>query len=578
MNGVDNKIVNYRIFYGINIKGTVKIVELRPYQQNALDAVAKEYEANIRRMMIVSATGTGKTVLFGHIPRQFRQILPGQMLVVSHTEELVKQNAEKMLEVNPGLKVGIEMAGHYANPDSDIISASVATLGRKGTERVNRFNWEHIDKVIVDEAHHSVTEAYGRVFETSGVLRPDSDKFLLGVTATAQRPDGRALSDIYERVAFVYSLRQAIKDKWLVPIRGFRVTTDTNISGVECYNGDFSLSKLSAAVDTPARNRKVVDSWKGLAGTRKTVAFCTDVDHAKHLAAEFNEAGISAAAIWGDDPDREEKLRRHKQGEFQVLCNCAVLVEGYDDPNIACVVLARPTKSPVLFAQMVGRGTRLASGKHDLIVIDVVDSTIGNSLITLPTLMGLSNLLDVKGQDIVKVVEEIEAVQEEHPSINLATLDDIDKLNSIVSSIDMFEVRFPKEVESNSALIWFRAINGGYKIHIPKDGMDKAGFMHIQENQLGQWDIEGHIKGVDLKAVRPTMEEAFKASDEQIRKRIDKVRLQYILREATWHSKPVTSGQKKMLERLFPWKHFPYAQMTSGMASKIINERLNRKK
>lgn len=549
----------------------------RPYQDAAIAADITEYDKGIRRMMNVMATGTGKTIVFSRLYEELKSRLPGQMMVVAHTEELVKQNAKKMQEVNPTVKVGIEMAGEYADVNADIISASVATVGRANTERVKRFNWDRIDKIVIDEAHHSVTDAYGRVFELAGSLRTDTDKFLLGTTATTQRPDGKALSDIYERIAFVYSLREAIKEKWLVPVRGFRVTTHASLDAVESYNGDFSVSKLSAAVDTDARNRQVVDSWKSLAADRKTVVFCADVEHAKHLAREFQNAGVSAAAIWGDDPEREEKLRRHQNGEFQVLCNCAVLVEGYDDPSISCVVLARPTKSPVLFAQMVGRGTRLASGKTDLVVIDVVDSTISNSLVTLPTLMGLSNILDVQGRDIVEVVEEIEKVQEEHPSINLSTLDDISKLSSIVDSIDMFEVRFPKEVEANSDFIWFKAADGGYRINIPKDGPEKAGYLRIQENMLGQWAITGQIKEIDLAATRPTMEEAFRASDEQIRKRLGKMRLSYLLREATWHSKPVTRGQRTMLERLFPWKQFPYEQMTSGTASKIINERLNRK-
>lgn len=550
----------------------------RPYQEQAIEADITEYDKGVRRMMNVMATGTGKTHVFSRLYEALKSRLPGQMMVVAHTEELVKQNAKRIAELNPGAKVGTEMAGAYCDPNSDIISASVATVGRAGTERVKRFNWDRIDKVVVDEAHHSVTDAYGRVFELAGVMRTGTDKFLLGTTATTERPDGKALSDIYERVAFVYSLRQAITDKWLVPIRGYRVTTTSKLDEVESYNGDFSLSKLSAAVDTDARNRQVVDSWKQLALGRKTVVFAVDVDHAKRLANRFNESGVPAAAIWGDDPERESKLERHRNGEFQVIVNCAVLVEGYDDPSISCVLLARPTKSPILFAQMVGRGTRLAHGKSDLVVIDIVDSTIGNSLVTLPTLMGLSNILDVKGRDILGVVEEMEAVQLLHPSLDLTKLDDIETLQSVVSSIDMFEVRFPAEVESNSDFIWFKAANGGYRINIPKDGPEKSGFLRIQENLLGQWAITGQIKEVDLAATRPTMEEAFRASDEQIRKRLGKMRLSYLLREATWHSKPVTSGQKKMLERLFPWKTFPYPQMTSGMASKIINERLNKSK
>jgi ATP-dependent helicase IRC3 len=575
----------------------------RPYQSDAIEADIAAYDAGVRRMMNVMATGTGKTVVFAKLFEKLKSRLPGQMMVVAHTEELVNQNQTKITEVNPTLKVGKEMAGTYADIDSDIISASVATLGRANSDRAKRFNWDRIDKVIIDEAHHSVTDAYGRVLSLSGSLSQGTDKFLLGVTATSQRPDGRALSDIYEKVAFVYSLRQAIADKWLVPIRGYRVTTDTSLDEVERSGGDYRVSALSSAVDTPSRNRRIVTAWKTLAASRRTMAFTADIEHAKHLAEAFREAGITAEYIYGDDPERAEKIDRHRRGITTVLCNCSVLVEGYDDPEISCVVLARPTTSSILLSQMVGRGTRLdprvawdraqeARGvvyqnavswdikgpiKEDLIVIDVVDATVSASLVTFPTLMGLSNLIDLKGRGLLEVVEEIEAAQEAHPSIDFATINDANDIASVIQAINMFEVRFPEEVEKNSELIWFKAIGGGYKISIPKDGPERAGYLHIYENQLGQWVIEGRIKDADLLGTRGTIEEAFKCGDEQIRKRLGTMRLSYLLREATWHGKPVSPGQIKMLERLFPKRLFPIAQMTMGMASKVIAERLNRK-
>lgn len=551
--------------------------EERPYQSEAIAADIKEYDAGVRRMMNVMATGVGKTITFAKIKEHFKSRLPGQMMVLAHTDELVSQNLEKIQNENPTLKVEKEMSGAYADVSSDIISASVATVGRAGTKRIERFNWDAIDKIVIDEAHHSTGDAYGRVLAAAGSLRPDTHKLLLGVTATSQRPDGKSLADIFEKVAYVYTLRQAIADKWLVPIRGYRVATDTSLDDVSIHNGDFAKGELVTTVNTVARNRRVVEAWIRLGEERKTVAFTLDIDHATCLAKEFVARGISAEAVWGDDPDREAKLKRHQNGETRVLVNCSVVVEGYDDPTIACVILAGPTKSGLRYTQMVGRGTRLAEGKVDLIVIDMVDATQHNTLITLPTLMGLSNVLDLKGADLLWVVEQIEALQAENPTIDFNKMTSVDELKTIVQTVNMFEVRFPKEVEENSSLTWYRAIDGGYKILIPKDGPEPAGFLRLWENQLGQWDIQGRIKDVNLAAVRPTMEEAFKASDEQIRKRLGTMRLSYLLREATWHGKPVTAGQKKMLERMFPWKQFNYSMMNSGQASKLISERLAKK-
>src|SRR5271166_5718232 len=549
----------------------------RFYQTEALNSLVTDYDKGFRRVMLNMATGTGKTVAFAKLFEKFRSRLPGQMMVLAHTEELVEQNRDKMQSVNPTLKVGKEMAGEYADPNSDIVSASVATVGRMGSKRLAAFS--QIDKLVVDEAHHSTADAYGRVFAATGVLAQSSDKLLLGVTATSQRPDGKALSEIYERISYVYSMRQAIKDGWLVPVRGYRVSTDTSLADVGKTNGDFVKSELVRSVNTPGRNRQIVAAWLKLGENRKTVAFTVDIDHARHLCESFCDEGVKAEYVYGEDPDRAEKLKRHQNGETQVLCNCSVLTEGYDDPDITCIVLCRPTASGVLYVQMVGRGTRLspATDKQNLIVIDVVDASIGHSLMTLPTLMGLQNILDLKGRDMVEVAEEIEALQEEHPGIDWTTLKDVDELKTLVQQIDMFEIRFPKEVEENSELIWFRAVDGGYKMLVPKDGPEKAGFMHVFENQLGQWECVGRIKDVSLRGIRPTLEEAFKAADEQIRKRLSKMALSFVLRQATWHGKKVTAGQIKMLTRLFPHRVFPFDQMTSGMASKIICERLNRK-
>ena len=548
--------------------------ENRYYQTEAKTSTVGEYDRGNRRVLLQMATGSGKTVVFADLMETFKSRLSGQMWVLAHTEELVKQNLKKLEQANPSLKVGMEMAGQYADPDCDIISACVKTTGRQGTKRNDRFDWTKVDKLVIDEAHHSVGDDYARVIDLVGINAPDSNKLLVGVTATAQRPDGRALSEIYDKVAYVYPLRQAIEDGFLVRIRGFRVSTDTSLDDVSVSSGDFSRTQLAATVNTESRNYQVVEHWKKLAGGRQTICFTVDIEHAKAMADEFKKAGVAAEAVWGEDPDRAEKIERHQNGQTKVLCNCNVLVEGYDDPSVSCVLLARPTASPVTYNQMVGRGTRLFEGKKDLVVIDFVDASSKNSLITLPTLLGLQSTLDLKGKDVVEAAEEMEAAQADHPGFDFSKVTDITKLKTLVEQIDMFEIRFPKEVEENSALTWFRAIDGGYKMLVPKDGPEPAGFMRIYEDHLGTWTIVGKIKGVNLQATRPSMEEAFKATDEQLRKRLSKMAFSYIQRQATWHNKPVTPGQKQMLKRLFPKKDFPFETMTSGTASKIISERL----
>jgi superfamily II DNA or RNA helicase len=552
-------------------------MELRPYQQSAIDAVLSAYDAGMRRMLLVSATGTGKTVIFSELYKQMQSRLSGQMLVLAHTEELIEQNRATLQINNPNTVVGVEMAGRYSEPDAPIISASVQTLGRKDTNRVNRFAWDNIDKVIVDEAHHATATAYRRVFDCAGILDSGSRKLLLGTTATPARSDEVSLADIFEKVVYVYPIRQAIHDKWLVDIRGYRVRTDTSLAGVSKSGGDYAAGELSERVDTPIRNGRVVDAWKSHGENRKTVVFCADINHARDMASAFRDSGYNAEAVWGDDPERVAKLQRHVRGITTILCNCSVLTEGYNDPEVACVVVARPTQSNLLFTQMIGRGTRLAPNKKDLVVIDVVDGTTAHSLVTLPTLMGLPNTLDIKGRPLTEAAAFIEELQAKNPAVDFAKCEDIDDAKLLVEKVDMFSIKFPPEVENSSELTWYKAATGGYKMLIPKEGTGKTGSVHIYENALGIWELDGTIKDESFHGTRPSFEEAIKVADEQVRKRVNTQTLSCVKREALWHSKKVSGGQIAMLKRLFPHRDFDFNLMNSGQASRLISERLTRR-
>jgi hypothetical protein len=331
------------------------------------------------------------------------------------------------------------------------------------------------------------------------------------------------------------------------------------------------------------------------------MAFTVDIAHAQALAESFRERGVKAEATWGEDPDRDLKKAALHYGGIQVLCNCNLYVEGYDDWRISCIILARPTESDVLYTQMVGRVTRLdpRTGnlktfstpygnsvsyepgmgpiKTDGIVFDVTDNSSKHSLLTLPTLMGLSKDLDLKGKSLLGVTKLLEKLQEDNPNVDFTKLTDADGASVLIQQVDLFTVRFPKEVEENSELLWFRAIDGGFKMRIPKE-LGKPGWIRIFENAIGKWDVVGQINEDDFHGTRPTMEETFKVADEQIRKRVHKMTLTKILRTAAWHGNPVSKGQKSMLEKMFPWKKFNYSLMNQGDASKMISEKIARRK
>lgn len=296
----------------------------------------------------------------------------------------------------------------------------------------------------------------------------------------------------------------------------------------------------------------------------------------------FQHYGIKAEALWGDDPDREDKLRRHRNGEITVLFNCDVLTEGYDDWQIGCVILAGPTKSPVKFAQRVGRGTRLQDGignlkqvetsclksiKTDCIILDVVDSSSRNSLVTLPTLMGMSAKLDLRGKGIVFAVKELKEKAKQFPHVDFSELDDISKIDTHIENVNLFDVKFSPEVETNSKLSWYSGPTGGFVLLLPEK--DK---LTICQNLLDKWEIVGNIKGKKLRGERATIEEAFAAADDVVYTYCPDA-LKILKREETWHNAPATPGQLMLLRKFFKGKAIPL-DLTKGKASKLISSYL----
>jgi len=331
--------------------------------------------------------------------------------------------------------------------------------------------------------------------------------------------------------------------------------------------GDFQTGDLSDTVNTPARNQIVVKAWKEKAIDRQTVVFTVDIKHAQDMAAMFVQYGVKAAAVWGDDPDRAQKLVQHKAKEITVLCNCGVLTEGYDDWRIGCITLARPTKSSTLYMQMVGRGTRLQDGtgnllealaagmaleKTDCIVIDVCDASSRHSLQTVPTLMGLDENLDLKGESALKSAKAIEKAQEENPHIDLRGLRDITQLKTYIEKVNLFDVTFPEEVQSNSQLSWNTTADGGYTLLLPNHER-----VYIKQNILDTWDITALINGQKYRGVRDTFEEAIKAGDKLIETKAAN-NLKILRRFEAWHVDSASQPQKGLLRKLYKGMTFPF--------------------
>lgn len=382
-------------------------MELRPYQREAVLAARTAWGEGTKSVLWSMATGTGKTVTFSaEISRTLQN--GERALVIAHRDELLEQAQATIVRCCPWARrmVHIVAAGKTEHR-SPCVVGSVASLCRP--RRLERYGPEHFGLVVVDEAHHAVAKSYRTILDRF----PNARK--LGVTATPDRADGLALGEVFDRIVFAYGLRDAIEDRYLVDIRQFAIRTGANLDGVGAHSGDLAVGALEDAVNTPERNRLVVESWLEHARHRPTIAFTCDVKHAHDLAQAYKDFGIRAEPVWGamGSKNRKAALERLKTGRTQVSCNCALLTEGFDEPSVSCIQMARPTKSKSLYMQCIGRGTRLhpASGKTDLLVLDYVDASLRHTLVSAPTLLGLP-AEDMEGKSSRETRDELRSKSE----------------------------------------------------------------------------------------------------------------------------------------------------------------------
>ncbi|KAJ2701408.1 DEAD DEAH box helicase [Coemansia sp. IMI 203386] len=377
---------------------------LRPYQSECIDKCLQSLEQGIRRQAVSLPVGSGKTVIFSNLIRRIPPPSPiaSKVLVLAHREELLVQAATQIQRASPDLIVDIDQGRRVANPAADVIVASVPTLGRSHSDRLLKYDPMRFKCLIIDEAHHAAAESYSKIIEH---FDRTGDLVVWGCSATLHRYDGLKLTKAFDKIVYQKHFIQMIKDKWLCGMRIVTVKTCSTIDRVRKLNGDFATSSLSTAVNNDERNLAVIKAYDKYARKRSsTLVFAVDVKHAVSLRDEFRAFGIHAEAVLGKTSiaERERILADFRNRKLPVLVNCGILTEGTDIPNIDCVMMARPTRSPVLFQQMIGRGMRLSPGKTDCLVVDFVDSFGGELVqITVPTLMGLDPALALSETDIV---------------------------------------------------------------------------------------------------------------------------------------------------------------------------------
>lgn len=334
-------------------------MELRPYQQEARKAVFEQWNNGAKKTLLVLPTGCGKTIVFAKVTEDC--VRNGdRILILAHRGELLEQAADKIAK-STGLQCAVEKAGNSCLGSwFRITVGSVQTLMRE--KRLNQFSPDYFNTIIIDEAHHCLSDSYQRV------LQHFPDAKVLGVTATPDRGDMCNMGEFFESLAYEYTLPMAIKEGYLSPIKALTVPLKLDLSGVSIQSGDFRAGDLGCALEPYLY--QIADEMLKHCADRKTVVFLPLVATSRKFCQILNEKGFRAAEVNGESSNRAEILKDFNQDRYNVLCNSMLLTEGWDCPTVNCVIVLRPTKIRSLYSQMVGRGTRLAPGKTELLLLD----------------------------------------------------------------------------------------------------------------------------------------------------------------------------------------------------------------
>lgn len=566
-------------------------MKLRPYQQEAIEAIESNFQNGINKQVIVLATGLGKTVIFSHLIAK-RHVKSGKKaLILAHREELLSQAKDKLFKIAPELNVQIEMAEQYSFNSADVVVASVATIGRSGSSRIKKFNPEEFDTIVIDEAHHASASTYKNVLSHFGLLKDpgkrefgttqdykkttntnwNKDCLLLGVTATPSRNDNEGIDQIFDEVVYNYGIVPGVQNGWLSRIRAFRVDTTTSLDEVHTLAGDFNQGELGDTINNPERNNLIVKTYLEQYKDKQALVFAIDVAHATALGIAFTSKGIAADTIDGKTPKdtRAKILENFHNKKIQVVINCMVLTEGYDNDTIDVIMMARPTKSGILYQQMVGRGTRTHEEKPFLTICDFVDNTYKHTIKTSSSLLGLDGSINFRGTDIIDGIEKIREIQELAPGFNLSRLD-FNKLDYIMEEVDLLGgLDIPSDLKDYTRLSWHRYGENAYRI-----GLGESRYLTIEQTITGQWKVTfeewekaTRIMHKETLGEVKDLPSAIERADTYIENNYNES-LRLVDMGAQWRKDPPTEKQIEALKRLGVSLDI-IAQLDKGTASQL---------
>jgi superfamily II DNA or RNA helicase len=341
---------------------------MRRRQGYAMKAVFDAVWRGADKLLVALPTGVGKTVLAALITTRY-----DRALFLVHREELLDQTVAAYRRVSPTIDLGTVHRGAKGDPPNTRFTVGMIQTVHS---RLDRFDPRAYDIVVIDECHHAVAKTWRTVAEH---FEP---KLRLGLSATPEREDGAPLNDMFSEIAYECSIKDAIDEDLLVRPRAIRVETTVSLDDIRVLRGDFDPRQLQGTLNTPARNEIIADTYVARALGVKCIIFCSGVEHAQSVAAALSARGVSADWVSGDDPKRGEKVKAFQAGAITVITNANLLTEGFDDPSVAAIFIARPIKSRPLYAQIIGRGLRLADHKDSCLIVDFADVTRKYHLLT----------------------------------------------------------------------------------------------------------------------------------------------------------------------------------------------------
>jgi superfamily II DNA or RNA helicase len=564
------------------------MIKLRPYQVKGVKAVMDSYNSGVKKVGMVMGVGTGKTVTFSAVIDEMIKKTGKKALILAHREELLTQAGEDLALVNPKLTFAVEQGTNHADMDVDVIIASVPTIGRGASDRILKFDPEEFSVIVTDEMHHFTNKTYTNIFEHFHSLKSvddDNKRLLLGVTATGFRSDDQKLEDIIDDIVFEYPMLTAIKQGYLANLRAYTVKTRIDISNVRKSGDDFNMTDLAKVVNRDNRNQIILDTYQDYCKDQQTLIFAVNVQHAINLYNVFKMAGIKAEYVVGTTPKDERKtiVADFKTGKINVLINVGVFTEGTNLPQIQNIIMAKPTRSLGLYIQMIGRATRLATGKTHAVIYDIVDNAGTQGIQTMSSILGVDGNLDFQGKDLIEIKDFVDKLRNLSPNINWSKVDVNDPTKEIKRLDLLAGLCVPPELVVFTDFAWFKQTKGQYKINLGQDASKDISYnMFLRENALGKYGLyfstfkKSERKTTWMKYEKGlSLQEAVMMADKKINETFSD-RFALITSNAPWRSAEPTESQLKILRKM---KVNPdtISQLNKGQASFLLDKLFSEK-